>query len=97
MEPILVDGKQFDDHASIEEAFQKGQLSEQSLKAFLKGFLNRVLEKVQRECDDEKMAEIIRKGYPKEVVLVPQADSRSEVVEDCIPCGMKVGVSQTRT
>ncbi|KAH7724955.1 tyrosyl-tRNA synthetase [Aphelenchoides avenae] len=63
--PVLLDGKRFPTYDEIEDAFESDVVTESALKTYLKDFLNGILGKVREMSDNEEMAEIIAKGYPK--------------------------------
>ncbi|KAI6179819.1 Tyrosine--tRNA ligase [Aphelenchoides besseyi] len=78
------DGKlRFENSVDLNAAFNDGRVSERELKAYLVEFLNGILEKVRRACDNEEMREILTKAYPvddgNEIVDVKQSESAVEL------------------
>lgn len=63
--PVLLGGRRFADYDEVEAAFESDVLTETTLKEYLKDFLNGILAKVQADSNNDEMAEILAKGYPK--------------------------------
>ncbi|KAI1724742.1 tRNA synthetases class I (W and y) domain-containing protein [Ditylenchus destructor] len=61
---IIIDKREFRNYDEIEDAFESDKLSEQALKKALKDFLNGILSKIQEQCNNDEMQEIIKNAYP---------------------------------
>lgn len=62
--PINIGSNSYTSYECVKNDFESGKLSEESLKSFLKAFLNRILDKVRQKSETEEVKSIIAKAYP---------------------------------
>ncbi|PAV66784.1 hypothetical protein WR25_10508 [Diploscapter pachys] len=70
-----IGNKDYFEFSELKTDFVEGRISEEQLKEPLVNFLNDLLEKVQKRCDNDMVREAVEKGYqqvPARVVKIPE-------------------------
>lgn len=61
---IKLNGDSYSSYECIEKDFESGILNEETLKLFLKNFLNQILDSVRQKTETEEVKKIILNAYP---------------------------------
>uniref|UniRef100_A0A8R1Y140 Tyrosine--tRNA ligase n=1 Tax=Onchocerca volvulus TaxID=6282 RepID=A0A8R1Y140_ONCVO len=81
---ISIDGKSYDNYQDLFEEYNAGRISETGLKETIKEFICKILEEVQKNCMNEEMLSLLKKGYSKNISDDSLPYSANSAVDDII-------------